>query len=421
MKKKVYLFLGMLSFSLGGMAQNMLITLEECQKKTKENYPLIRQYDLVSLTEKYNLENLVKNFYPQISLNGQASYQSDVTKMPIKIPGMNVPTMDKDQYKITLDVSQVLWDGGTIRSQSVITKANAALEKSKTDVSLYAVQDKVNQLYFGILTLDEQLKQLDVLTSDLQTNYNWVAAMLKNGVAMVSDLDLVKVELLNAEQNKIEMQTMREAYLKMLSLFVHESLDPSTKLEQPGDILDWDHVIRRPELSFYESQRGLYKAQESSVKAKNSPKFSLFAQGGYGKPGLNMLEPDFKTFAIGGLRLNWNFGNLYTRKNERKLIENNRQQVDVQEEVFLFNTQVQLTQIKNEIGKYQKLLEKDNEIIQLRNRVKLAGESKYKNGIYQMNDWIGDINAENRARITQALHKMQYLQTIYNYKYVQGN
>ncbi len=421
MKTRIYIALFLLLISSRLISQISYITIEECQQKAQDNYPLIKQYELISLAEKYTLDNLTKNYLPQISLNGQASYQSDVTKVMVDVPGMDIPIMDKDQYKLTLDVSQLVWDGGATRSQTQIQKANTELEKKKVEVNLYSVRDRVNQLYFGILTIDEQLKQLQVLTSDLQTNYTMVKAMLKNGVAMVSDLDLIQVELLSTDQKKIELNSLRSAYVKMLSLFISENLIESTQLETPQEFIDFQAEIKRPELELYEKQRSLYNAQEGSIKAKNMPKFSLFLQGGYGKPGLNMLDPNFKTFALGGIRLSWNFGNLYTKKNEERLIETDINSVNVQEETFLFNTNVQLTQMQNEIQKYKKLMAKDEEIISLRNRVKIAGESKYKNGIYQMNDLISDINAENQARVLQSLHKMQHLQSIYNYKYTQGN
>ena len=421
MKTKTYIFLQFCLLPCLLFSQLSVISLEECQEKARENYPLIKQYDLISLAEDYTLDNLAKNYLPQISLGGQASYQTQVTKIPIKIPGYNIPEMDKDQYKITLDVTQLLWDGGATRSQKKITQANSDFEKQKLEVNLYTVREKINQLYFGILTIDKQLNQLDVLTSDLQTNYNLVSAMLKNGVAMVSDLDLVKVELLNTDQKRIELTTLRMAYIKMLSLFIHEEISQGVELKLPDNSINFDQEISRPELRMYDKQNLVYEAKESTIKAKNMPKFSLFAQGGYGKPGLNMLNSDFKTYAIGGVRLSWNFGNLYTKKNEYRLLKNDRNSLQSQKETFLFNTHVQLTQIQNEINKYEQLMVKDDEIIRLRNSVKKAGESKYKNGIYNMNDLIGDINAENQARVTQSIHEMQYLQSIYNYKYTQGN
>jgi outer membrane protein TolC len=421
MKTKTYILLQLFLLPCLLFSQLLELSIEECQEKARENYPLIKQYELISLAEDYTLDNLTKNYLPQISLGGQASYQTQVITIPIKFPGSNIPKMDKDQYKVTLDVTQLLWDGGFTRSQKKITKANSDFEKQKLEVNLYTVRDKINQLYFGILTIDKQLTQLDVLTSDLYTNYDLVNSMLKNGVAMVSDLDLVKVELLNTDQKKIELNTLRLAYIKMLSLFINEEISQKVLLKLPDDRINYGEKITRPEINMYDKQNLLYEAKESTIKAKNKPKFSLFAQGEFGKPGLNMLSSDFKTSAIGGVRLSWDFGNLYTKKNEYRLIRNDIKSLESQRETFLFNTNVQLTQIQNEINKYQKLMTKDEEIIQLRNSVKKAGESKYKNGIYKMNDLIGDINAENQARLTQSLHEMQYLQSIYNYKYVQGN
>jgi outer membrane protein TolC len=421
MKTKTYILLQLFLLPCLLFSQLLELSIEGCQEKARENYPLIKQYELISLAEDYTLDNLTKNYLPQISLGGQASYQTQVITIPIKFPGSNIPKMDKDQYKVTLDVTQLLWDGGFTRSQKKITKANSDFEKQKLEVNLYTVRDKINQLYFGILTIDKQLTQLDVLTSDLYTNYDLVNSMLKNGVAMVSDLDLVKVELLNTDQKKIELNTLRLAYIKMLSLFINEEISQKVLLKLPDDRINYGEKITRPEINMYDKQNLLYEAKESTIKAKNKPKFSLFAQGEFGKPGLNMLSSDFKTSAIGGVRLSWDFGNLYTKKNEYRLIRNDIKSLESQRETFLFNTNVQLTQIQNEINKYQKLMTKDEEIIQLRNSVKKAGESKYKNGIYKMNDLIGDINAENQARLTQSLHEMQYLQSIYNYKYVQGN
>lgn len=421
MKTKTYIFIQLCLLPCLLFSQLLELSLEECQVKARENYPLIKQYGFISLAENYTLDNLTKNYLPQISLGGQASYQTQVVTIPLKIPGFNIPQMDKDQYKVAVDITQLLWDGGATQSQNRITKANTDLEKQKLEVNLYTVREKINQLYFGILTIDRQLSQLDVLTSDLQTNYDLVSAMLKNGVVMVSDLDLVKVELLNTDQKRIELNTLRIAYIKMLSLFIHEEISQAVELKLPDNRVNFGEEITRPELIMYDKQNLLYEAKESTIKAKNMPKFSLFAQAGFGKPGLNMLSTDFKTYAIGGVRLSWNFGNLYTRKNDYKLIKNDMNSLESQRETFLFNTNVQLTQIQNEINKYKKLMAKDEEIIQLRNSVKKAGESKYKNGIYNMNDLIGDINAENQARLTHSIHEMQYLQSIYNYKYTQGN
>ncbi len=400
---------------------NCQLSITNCQEKARENYPAIRQYGLLDISEKYNLSNLSKSYLPQILFNAQASYQSDVVHFPINVPGIDIPTIDKDQYKATVDISQNIWDGGQTSSQKKITTYSNEVDKQNVEVTLYAIRERVNNLFFGILTLDEQLKQLDILNKDLQNGYNIANAFLKNGTAMQSDVDAAQVEILNTEQKKTELLSMRKAYLEMLSVMINEKLNENTVLEKPSDaFIDRNAAINRPEMLLFDKQRSLFDAQKSMITAKNMPKFSLFLQGGYGKPGLNMLSNNFEAYALGGVRLSWNFSNLYTKSNENKLIENNQKMVDTQENTFVFNTNLQLTQTYNDIEKARNLMKQDDEIITLRNRVKTASESKYKNGVYTINDLIKDINAESQSRQAKILHEIQYLLNVYNYKNVAG-
>ena len=425
MKKiNIFIVIGFVFFVNLSYSQTIL-TLDECKKLAVENYPLIKQYGLIKTAEDYTLQNITKNYLPQFGINGQATYQSSVTKLPFdasSLPvAMDIPSMSKDQYKVTLDATQLLWDGGISSSQKKITQANNEVEKQHVDVNLYRIKEQINQLYFGILLVDEQLKIISLTEQNLLSNKDIVLSMFNNGMAMQSDIDQLDVELLDLEQKRIEQKSLREASLRLLSLFIHKELDDGTVLEKPENTFVLDKNITRPELNLYSSQINLFNSQESSVNAKNMPRFNLFLQGGYGRPGLNMLEDKFKYFAIGGIKLSWNFGSLYTTKNEKRLIQNNIDNVEVQRETFLFNTNLKLTKEESEVQKMRKLMEKDNEIISLRNRVKIAGESKYKNGSYQINELIRDINAEAMARQSKVLHEIQYLMNIYNYKHIQGN
>ncbi|GHU87907.1 transporter [Bacteroidia bacterium] len=398
------------------------MTIDYCQQKARENYPQIRQFGLIEQSKKYNLSNLSKTYLPQLSLNGQAGYQSDVVHFPLDIPGIDVPTIGKDQYKATIDLSQTIWDGGNTNSQKKIIRAGNEVEKQNVEIELYAIRTQVNRIFFGILTLDEQLKQLEILDKDLRNSYNTANAMFENGTATLSDVDAIHVELLNNEQKKTELNSLRKAYLEMLSTLINEKISGQTPLEKPSEILvDTSSGILRPEITLFNKQRELYDAQESLIISKNRPRLSLFAQGGYGKPGLNMLSDNFELFAIGGIRMTWNFGNLYTQSNEKKLIYINKNRVNIQEETFAFNTNLQLTQTYNEVLKAKELMRKDDEIISLRNRVKTASENKYENGVYTVNDLIRDINAEDQSRQAKILHEIQYLMSIYNYRIIQGN
>lgn len=421
MKPKPIVLMLMFFACSPGFAQ---LRIEDCYAKARENYPLIKQYDLIEQAEQFSLENIAKNYLPQFVFNGQASYQSDVTTIPIDFSALGlpveIPAVSKDQYKVAFDVNQLIWDGGNTSSQKEVTKATHEVERKGVDVSLYTIEETVNQLYFGILAIDEKLKVLDLTESDILSNKETIGSMFKNGTAMQSDLDQIDVELLNLEQKRTEQKWMKKAYCKMLSLFINEDVAEDIKLEKPGDNYTLNGITR-PELTLYDSQMALFDAQNSAVTAKNMPKISFYAQGGYGRPALNMLNDDFEFFGIGGVRLTWNFGNLYTKKNEISLLKTSKNNVAVQRETFLFNTDLQLTQQQSEIDKCRDLLRKDNDIIDLRNRVKKASESKFKNGVYQTNELIRDINAEDQARQSKALHEIQYLLSIHNYKHTQGN
>ena len=413
------------SFPIGnlrlGQPETRTLSIEECQQKARDNYPLIQQRSLIDLSEQYTISNIGKVWLPQIAFNAQATYQSDVTHIPIQIPGIPIPTIDKDQYRAAIDLSQTIWDGGATRSQRKIIEAANEMERQNVEVNLYTLCERVNQLFFGILTINEQLKQLEILEHDLQTSHKLVRSFLQNGIATPSDADVVQVEILNVGQKRIELTTFRKAYAAMLSAMMGETVDEDAALVKPAEpAFNRQTNIQRPELLLFAKQKELFDAQLNSIKARNMPRFSLFLQGGYGKPGLNMLSNNFEFFAIGGARLNWNFGNLYTSKNERSLLANNKNMADVQQETFEFNTNLQMTQARHEIQKAKELMQTDDEIIYLRHRVKTAGESKYANGVYTVNDLVKDINAENQARQAKILHEVQYLMSVYSYNVIAG-
>ena len=286
------------------------VTLEECQRKTQDNYPLVRQYDLIEKTKEYTLENVAKGYLPQFALSAKASYQSDVTELPIKISGVDIKGMPKDQYQVMVELQQNVWDGGGIKVQKKQATAEADVEKEKLNVDMYALNNRVNDLYFGILLLDEQLKQNTLLQDELERNFRQISSYFENGIANQADLDAVKVEQLNTRQKRIELSFYREAYLKMLSLLTGEELSPETILEKPvpETMVNAVSEIRRPELSLFDAQATGLNVQEKALNVRHLPRFGLFVQGAYGNPGLNMLKNEFSPYYIAGVRLSWNFG-----------------------------------------------------------------------------------------------------------------
>jgi outer membrane protein TolC len=401
------------------MAYSQTITIEECFKKAKANYPLIKQHNLIEKSKEYSISNLQKTFLPQIMMNVQVSYQTDVITLPINIP--NIPTMSKEQYRASVDVSQTLWDGGIVKSQKELTQASNNVELQSIEVEMYPIVEQVCNLYFGTLLTEEQLKQLNILKENLEISLNIANAMQKNGIAIASDIDVLNVEILNTLQKKTELTHLKNAYIEMLSSLINEPVDGSSLIRSINELPNLQDVeIMRPEISLFERQLSLIDARENLIKSKNMPHFSLFVQGGYGRPGLNMLSNKFDFWGIGGLRMSWYFGNLYTKNNERQIINLDKEKIRNREETLKSNINRQLTQIRNEINSYSKLMKSDEEIIVLREKIRIASKKKYNNGICTVNDLIKDINAENLARQNYAIHETLYLMSVYKYKNVAG-
>jgi len=438
--KRMVFSLSFLLFVSGMYAQ---ITLEECQRKTQENYPLVHQYGLVEKTKEYNLENAAKGYLPQFALSAKASYQSDVTELPVKIPGVELKRLPKDQYQVMLELQQKIWDGGGIRMQKKQTIAEADVEKEKLNVDMYSLNSRVNDLYFGILLLDEQLRQNALLQDELGRNYRQITAYVENGIANQADLDAVKVEQLNTQQKRVELASLRVAYLEMLSILIGEELSQETQLEKPVPQNDVSAVsdIRRPELSLFDAQGAGLQIQEKALNVRHLPQFGLYVQGAYGNPGLNMLKNEFSPYYIAGVRLSWNFGSLYTLKNEfspyyiagvrlswnfgslytlkndRQVIENKRRQLNNNRDVFLFNTRLEMTQQDQAIRSLEKQMKDDDEIIRLRTNIRKSAEAKVANGTLTVTEMLRELTNESLARQTKAMHEIQRLKGIYQLKY----
>lgn len=398
------------------------LTLEICQRRAQANYPLVRQYGLIEKAREYNLENAGKGYLPQFTISGKATYQSDVTKLPVDVSGIDIKSMPKDQYQVMLEVSQNIWDGGDIRSKKQLTRAASEIDRGKQEVDMYALNDRVNQLYFGILLLDEQLKQNQLLQEDLGRTHQLVSNYMANGIANQSDLDAVSVEILNTKQKRIELESSRQAYLSMLSIFIGKEIVSGTTLEKPTDTFESTSLVNnRPELRWFDAQGGQLNVQESSLKTHFRPRFGLFVQGAYGNPGLNMLKDDFSAFYVAGVRMSWNFGSLYTLRNDRRLIDNNRRKLETSRDVFLFNANLQSTQQSSAIQSMRRQMVDDDEIIRLRVNIRKAAEAKVENGTLTVTDMLREITAENLARQTKALHEVQLLMNIWNLKYTLNN
>ena len=399
-------------------------SLEECRQAAEHNYPIIRQYDLIARTTELTVRNIQKAWFPQISVTAQGSYQNKVTAWPENLQGLfaqmglQLQGLSRDQYKVGIDVRQTLFDGGTIGSLREIARGEGAVQAAQTEVDLYKIGQRVHEMYFALLLLDEQLRLNADANALLRSNEQQLAAMLKSGTASAGDFENVKAERLSAEQQQTELLSQRQTLQRLLSLFCGIPVDSIRRPPVPN-LPSGEN--KRPELRLFDRRLQLTDAQEKALDAQLLPQLGFFAQGYYGNPGLNLFEDMMKRRwswnGIAGLKLTWNLSALYTHRNEksklrvqRELIENARQQ-------FLFNNQLDETQQSENVRRFRAIAQRDGEIIALRTAVRKAAESKLAHGIIDVNGLLREINKENAAKTQQAIHEIDMLKAMYDLKF----
>ena len=396
------------------------LTLSQAYDLAQKNYPVIKQKDLVKLTENLTIENLQKGYLPQVTLSGQATHQSDVTGFNVSFGPIHLEAPDKDQYKVLADLNQVIYDGGVIRHQKEATQLNAEVQQQQVEVELYQVKDRINQVYLGVLYIDEQIKQADLTKQDILSGIKRVEAQVNNGVALKSGLNELKAELLQNEQHVIELKASRTGFIETLGLFINQPLSDAIIFERPFVNAEIDSNITRPELKLYNNQSDLILQQNKLVTSKNLPKTSLFAQGGYGKPGLDFLKNETAWFYTAGVRFIWPLSGLYTIKKEKQINEVSKEIVDIQKETFILNTRTKLKQQESEVDKYRQLAATDTAIIDLRDQVKVASLAQLENGVITADDYLRVVNEEDLARQALIIHEIQLLQAKINYQTTLG-
>ena len=411
---------------LPAMAQAQ--TLEECQRAAEGNYPLIRQYGLIEKTTSLNVANIQKGWLPQVSASAQASLQSDVSAFPDEFQklyqqmGITMEGLERDQFRVGIDVQQTVYDAGNIKSQKEIARRQGELQSRQNEVTMYNVRKSVNEMYFSLLLVDEQIR----LNADLQTvlegNEKKLAAMLKGGTASESDWQNVKAERLNVVQKMTGLQSQRTALARMLSIFCGIEVNGLVKPEMPENMNP--SINLRPELKALDAQLRLTDAQERALDAAMMPRLGVFAQGYYGYPGYNMFEDmmsrKFSWNGMIGARLTWNIGALYTRKNDKAKLQVQRETTEVNRDRFLFDNNLEQIEQNENISRYRQMMTDDEEIISLRSSIRKAAESKLAHGIIDVNDLVREINSENKARVEQCIHEIEMLKEIYDLKITIG-
>lgn len=401
-----------------------VLTLTECYSAAISNYPLQKQKDIARQTGELNLVNLnVNRHRPQLSVNGQATWQSEVTKLPIELPNVAIPSLSKDQYKLTLDAAYTLYDGGLLPLQQQTQKIGTALEQQRVDVDLNRLKEQVNALYLNALLTDENIRLTQILRDDLDNRIQKVGANVTFGTAALMTLDALRAERLRVGQRLNELAITRKGLRDALAILTGLSITDAIAFSVPvlssntPDTLP----IRRPELGVYALQRSLAESQLQLADNRRQPRFSLFAQTGFGRPALNFLKNDFQGFFLGGLRLNWNLSTLYTLRTDKVIIALSREQADTQQATFEQNLRVQLRQQQTEIDRIQSLLADDQQLVDLRAKIRKSTAAQLDNGVIAARDYVTELNAENQALLNLKLHELQLVQARLYYQTLTGN
>ena len=399
-------------------------TLEECQQAAEKNYPIIKQYGLIAQTTELTVKNIQKGWLPQITASAQATYQSDVVSWPENMQrmyqqmGLDMKGLTKDQYKIGVDLQQIIYDGGAIGSQRSIARQEGKVQEAQTEANLYQVRKRVNEMYFSLLLLDEQIRLNDDVKALLLSSEKKLAAMVKGGTAATSDFDNVKAERLSVAQQNESLKSQRQMLQRMLSVFCGMEV---SNPEKPAAVEASASASNRPEIRLFDNQLKLAEVQEKALNTKLRPTLGLYAQGYYGYPGFNMFEDmisrKWSLNGIVGIKLSWNVGTLYTHKNDKAKLKAQRELIENAREVFLFNNNMEQIQQTENVSRYRTMMQGDDEIIALRTNVRKAAESKLAHGIIDVNSLLREINNENAAKTQQAIHEIDMLKEMYNLKY----
>ena len=399
-------------------------TLEECQQAAEKNYPIIKQYGLIAQTTELTVKNIQKGWLPQITASAQATYQSNVVSWPESMQrmyqqmGLDLKGLTKDQYKIGVDLQQIIYDGGAIGSQRSIARQEGKVQEAQTEANLYQVRKRVNEMYFSLLLLDEQIRLNDDVKALLLSSEKKLAAMVKGGTVATSDFDNVKAERLSVAQQNERLKSQRQMLQRMLSVFCGMEV---SNPEKPAAVEASASASNRPEIRLFDNQLKLTEVQEKALDTKLRPTLGLYAQGYYGYPGLNMFEDmisrKWSLNGIVGIKLSWNIGALYTHKNDKAKLRVQRELIENAREVFLFNNNMEQIQQTENVSRYRTMMQGDDEIIALRTNVRKAAESKLAHGIIDVNSLLREINNENAAKTQQAIHEIDMLKEMYNLKY----
>jgi len=396
------------------------LSLEQCYTLAEKNYPLAKQNDLLLKQNTIDLEIINIEKLPKLDFLVQASYQSDVTSLPFSIPVTTVEPPNKDQYKATVSINQLIYDGGFINASLTEKSTSLKTQQKQVEVNLYRLKEQVNQFYFSILLLQEKSALLLAKKKQLETTLNEVKAGIKFGVLLPNSDSILQAELLKIDQQLMEVGLNKTSLMTTLSMLIGIPVSQNIIFDNPEINTKLNHEIERPELELFQLQKENIDASEQLIAKKNSLKLSGFATGGYGNPGLNMLDNSFQTYYIAGIKLNWNVFDWNSTKKQRQSLQVNKEIIDSEQEVFELNTAMELTQQQSEINKISTFIASDEEIIALRKKILETSRSQLKNGVITSSAYVTELTNLFEAENNLSTHRIQLQFAKANYNTTKG-
>ncbi|WP_456460637.1 TolC family protein [Lutibacter sp.] len=397
------------------------LSLDECYSLVNKNYPLAKQNEMLVRQNTLDKEIIKTGKLPKLDFDAQVTYQSDVIELPITIPGVTIDSPNKDQYKTTISVNQLVYDGGLINAATKVKEATLKTKQKNIEVNLYQLKKEINQLYFSIILLQEKRALLDAKKAQLESKLKEVRAGIEFGTLLPTSDKVLEAELLKINQQYTEIDQNKISLIKTLSSVIGENISANILLDTPIILANKDTEINRPELDLFQLQKEQINASEKLIAKKNSPKLMGFATGGYGNPGLNMLDNAFQTYYVVGLKLNWNIFDWNARKKEQKSLKINKEIIDNQQEIFKLNTNIELDQQQTEIAKISSFIKSDETIIELREKILKSAESQLKNGVITSSAYITELTNLYEAENNLSTHKIELQLAKANYKITKGN
>jgi len=419
MKKLILLFLLVGDIAL---AQQYEISLQNCYDQMMINYPLARDSGIYSNVSELKMKNLKTGWLPQAEFNAQATYQSDVIDINIDIPMgyIQIPQAEKDQYKATVDINQLIYDWGRIKSARQVENAELKVNQQNNKVELNQLKGQINQFYFAILILQKNEELMNIMMQEIEKKESTVESGVENGVLLPSDLNVLKAEKLKLRQNIDQIKHQRVAALNILAEITGMVIDENSILKIPEYELDENAEWTRPEHQLFDFQKEKIDFLIKAYSKQNKPMVYAFSQLGYGKPGLNMLNNEFDTYYYLGLGVRWKFWDWNQNKRQRGIFALNKEIIQTKEESFNKQLQVALNNEKSNIRNYKDAVKSDLEIIELREEVTNSARSKLDNGVITSTEFMTELNAETQAKINYETHKIKRVQSIVNYLYIKG-